>query len=68
MNDISLLSWKHQHNMHRQLWYNSNVMLQYSNLNASSFGSINSISEVKLPAKQTLDMETVAVDCIALNY
>jgi len=48
-NDILLLSCKHQHSMHRQLWFfNSNVMLQYSNLNASSFGSI---SAVKLPGQ-----------------
>ena len=47
-NDILLLSWKHQHSMHRQLGHNSNVMLHYSNLNASSFGGVNSISAVKL--------------------
>jgi len=35
----------------RQLWFNSNVMLQYSNLNASPFGGVNSISAVKLPAQ-----------------
>ena len=50
-NDILLFSCKHQHSMHRQLWYNSNVMLQCSNLNASSFGGVNSISAAKLPGQ-----------------
>jgi len=48
-NDFLLLNWKNQHSMYRQLWYNSNVLLQYSNLNASSFGSVDSISAAKLP-------------------
>jgi len=55
-NGILLLSWNHQHSMHRQLSYNSNVMLQYSNLNASWFGGSTASQQWSFRANQKLDM------------